>query len=412
MSDGTRGRTTRRRLVAALAAGGLAGCLRLESSDGTATTTAASSAATTRASATEPATDSGTAAETTTAVDAPESDWPQFQADAGNRGYVPDAVGPTADPTLAWEYDGGDAGVVVANGVAYPGDRLAGVFADDGRALFDATAGLTLPAVGDDAVYVGDRGGLVAMAATEREERWRADLQGAITAPTLADGVVYAGTDDEYDDGFAVGVHAFDASDGSRRWLTETDVGVERAVACDGDRVLAALVDRTLLALDAADGSERWRFDGVSRFSAPTLVDDTVYVAGDGDREGELLALDASDGRVRWSFALGGDVHVSPAVTEDRVYVGTTEDRALYAVDRADGTRWWRAGVDGWAVGSPAATADAVYVGTRDGTVHALDAADGAERFAIDLGSETVAPPAVASGRLLVSTDGTTYAFE
>ncbi|WP_323677505.1 PQQ-binding-like beta-propeller repeat protein [Halorubellus sp. PRR65] len=409
--DGRR-RRSRRRVLAALAVGGLAGCLRLESQDDTATSTTAATSTVRATADADTETESTETSGSTTVSAPPETDWPQFQADAGNRGYVQDAVGPTESPDLAWQVNAGGDGAAVMDGVAYTGFDLTAVDAASGESLFETYTGRTTPAVGDGVAFVGNDDALVAVETDGGDTAWEVAVEGTVTAPTLADGSVYVGAVDEYEDGFTVGVHAFDADDGSRRWLTETDVGVERPVACDGDRVLAALGGRTLVALDAGDGRERWRVDGVSRFSAPTLVDDTVYIVGDGDRENALLALDATDGSVQWSFALGGDGHVSPAVTEDRVYVGTTEDQAMYAVDRADGTRWWRASIDGWALGSPAVTADTVYVGTRNGTVHALAVGDAAERFVVDLGSETVASPAVASGRLLVSTDRVTYAFE
>ena len=44
---------------------------------------------------------------------------------------------------------------------------------------------------------------------------------------------------------------------------------------------------------------------------------------------------------VLWSFATGGRVLSSPAVTDDRAYVGS-DDGALYAVDLETGREAWR----------------------------------------------------------------------
>lgn len=108
------------------------------------------------------------------------------------------------------------------------------------------------------------------------------------------------------------------------------------------------------------------------------------------------------------ALSTSGCLRLSDEPTET---AAPTEDQAVYAVDRADGTRWWRASIDGWALGSPAVTADTVYVSTRNGTVHALAARDGRERFALDVVDGTIGPPTIASGRLLVAR-GATYAYE
>ena len=63
----------------------------------------------------------------------------------------------------------------------------------------------------------------------------------------------------------------------------------------------------------------------------------TVFVGGsesDSSHDGKLYAVDASTGIQKWSFATGGSVYASLAVSFDgaTVFVGS-DDANLYAVD-------------------------------------------------------------------------------
>ena len=55
-----------------------------------------------------------------------------------------------------------------------------------------------------------------------------------------------------------------------------------------------------VIALDADDGSERWRTQASSEILAPPAVGDGVVVAQTND--GRLMALEAADGSVRWTY--------------------------------------------------------------------------------------------------------------
>lgn len=128
--------------------------------------------------------------------------------------------------------------------------------------------------------------------------------------------------------------------------------------------------------------------------STPAVSEDRVYV---GEDDGLLRALDRETGAVVWSFAthqhfqeLGrGDsaftgIHSSPAFDEHHVYVGDY-DGWLYAVDRQDGSLVWQQLLGGSIGSSPVLDGENIFIAaefpTPDGKVFALRASDGLEFF-------------------------------
>lgn len=81
-----------------------------------------------------------------------------------------------------------------------------------------------------------------------------------------------------------------------------------------------------------------------------------------------------------WKFKTGGRVISSPLVVGDVVYVGST-DGSLYAVNRADGTQKWKFDSKGPISSSPAYHNGLVYISSLDGLVYAIDAATGQSRW-------------------------------
>jgi outer membrane protein assembly factor BamB len=124
--------------------------------------------------------------------------------------------------------------------------------------------------------------------------------------------------------------------------------------------------------------------------STPAVSEDRVYV---GEDDGLLRALDRKTGQVVWSFAtrrhfqelsrsdsLFTGIHGSPAFDEHNVYIG---DYAgwLYAVDRADGHLVWERLLGGSIGSSPVLAGKRLFIAVEfpepDGKVFALQAADG-----------------------------------
>lgn len=174
--------------------------------------------------------------------------------------------------------------------------------------------------------------------------------------------------------------------------------------------------DGTLYALDAATGTERWRFATGERIGSPAVADGAVYVGG---KDGNLYALDGATGTERWRLYIGDYIVISsPPVVDGIVYVGSASPMSnvednVYAVDAETAAERWRfATVGGFT--SPAVADGVVYVGGNDGNVYALDAATGAERWRFAIGDFVVisSPPVVDGVVYVGSGDGNVYALE
>lgn len=303
------------------------------------------------------------------------------------------------------------------------------------------------PAVVDGVVYTGasgDPGGLFAVDADTGEEIWSFETAGYVTsAPVVSDGVLYVGT-------WGRRFYAVDVADGSEIWSADVGhrMGSSSPVLAgdavvvgthgDGPLVVSGPEDEeefeapAVLALDAGTGEERWRYDGFGEreaiTSSPASADGRVFVGGD---DGVLYALDAETGTVDWERAVGGHPDSSPAVVDGVVYHGTRDERGdtasrLLALDAGTGDTVWSYGVADVSLRNSSAVADGtVYLAastttacpavadgdgsctsTSSGTLYAVDAESGAERWTVSVGTDTRPSPGVADGTVYVGCAG------
>lgn len=195
------------------------------------------------------------------------------------------------------------------------------------------------------------------------------------------------------------------------RWTFEVKGVVSSTAAVDGDSVyIGSIYDTALIALDAANGTERWRVDvsdGIR--SSPAVADGVVYF---GSSNHTVYALYSDDGEIAWKFETAADVNSSPAIVDGTVYV-TSHDGHLYALDADDGTRRWDFQLQGRSDSSPAIRDGILLVHDEYGLVYALDATDGQELWRFDAGSEILASPlATADNAIVVSKEGRVHALE
>lgn len=249
-------------------------------------------------------------------------------------------------------------------------------------------------------------------ARTTVAEGWRVDTGDTVEfGPTVAGGAAHFGDTDGT-------IYAVDAEDGTVRWRKrpggEYD-GVLASPAVVGGAVYVPLSRGTVHALAATDGTELWRTDLDEQIScSPAVVDGTVYLST--DLRVAVYAIDAADGTIQWSHSIGRSTFSALAIGEGAVYVGyltagdepgTVAGGGLVSIDTSDSTERWAVETDGGVGPAPAVDGETVYVPeTTDesGSLRALDTRNGDQQWVTDVGS-TPSSPALAEGLVYLKGD-------
>ncbi|GAA3097605.1 hypothetical protein GCM10020254_48710 [Streptomyces goshikiensis] len=259
-------------------------------------------------------------------------------------------------------------------------------------------------AVADGRIHASDGPSLFALDATDGSERWRVSADAWVYALRAEHGTVVTATR-------GGGVQGWEASNGHKLWeLTgaQTDFETPEAAPVLHDGTVYVWQDARLRALDARTGRESWSYpvgDAASCANVPVRVtpapDGNVYVAA-GTR---VLSVDRASGRVRWHFEAPAVFLAAPAfapgaaVTGGGVYLADHLG-TVYALDAVTGKDRWRIATE------PRPSADPVLV--VGGNVHlgagsalyTLDAVTGTPKWRFAAGGEITGPPAVADGRV------------
>ena len=98
-------------------------------------------------------------------------------------------------------------------------------------------------------------------------------------------------------------VIALDAGDGTERWRAEVSSEVLSRPTTDDDAVIAQTADGRIVALEAEDGSQRWAYDSqvpllTLRGTAAPVVESGLVFAGFGD--GNVTAIEVRSGAPIW----------------------------------------------------------------------------------------------------------------
>lgn len=296
-----------------------------------------------------------TAEETTEPLSDESAGWPQFGRDTDRSGFAPGVH--LDDPTEDWT-------VEMSGGLAAPavvGDR---VF------IYGSTASGSGDESGDCVVD--------ALRASDGRREWRRPLPGfgdAISGcpPVVYRGSVYVGTASQN------GLYALDARDGSPRWRHETRDSINEAALGYRGNVYASTGDE-LLAFDQR-GREQWTYrTGDDRLASepPAVADGRVLYTT--SIIGSVVALETGGaGSSDWRYVREASFG-TPVVANDTVFVPTQfENRRIHALDAANGTRRWTRPID--FVTGLATDGDRLYGGTDGGDLVALTAAEGREQW-------------------------------
>jgi len=165
---------------------------------------------------------------------------------------------------------------------------------------------------------------------------------------------------------------------------------------------------------NVGDLKVKWRVAaGAGGEASASVMDDRVYVvrAAVNSPHGNLYALDRNTGQQLWSFppdAIVGDFSsTTPAVANGIVYFGVNRSGAgpvVYAVNATTGQEvWHHNGPLANIVSSPTFESGRIHVAFTDGSVRALDAANGQVIWGVIRPGGAYSSPAVAGGRLYIA---------
>lgn len=213
-------------------------------------------------------------------------------------------------------------------------------------------------------------------------------------------------TNDEVQTGGGHPLWAVGTDDGGIDW--ERDVGTAAwGRIVDGVLLADVGIGTVSAAFDPGDGDRRWRLNGGSLGDGSTRFQTAAgltFLSIDRDDRSRFAGVDPRAGTVQWTYDEGGGERFVPtgaAVAGDTV-VGTEYGGAVFGLDAADGDERWAIELEGEARNEPVVADGTVYVGLFDGGFHALDAGDGTERWQTSLRQHVF--PAIPAGDAVVVT--------
>ncbi|MBP3077930.1 PQQ-binding-like beta-propeller repeat protein [Streptomyces sp. CHA1] len=259
-------------------------------------------------------------------------------------------------------------------------------------------------AVADGRIHASDGPTLYALDTADGGDLWRMPTDAWVYSLKADRGTVVTGTR-------GGGVQAWEAANGEKLWElagAQTDFETPEAGPVVHDGTVYVWQDARLRALEARTGQERWSYpigDAASCGGVPVRLtqasDGYVYVAA-GTR---ALAIDVLGGHVRWHFESPA-VFLSPpafapgpAVTGGGVYL-TDYLGTVYALDATDGRDRWRIATEARSATEPVLVSGGhVHVGSGKG-LYTLDAVTGTPKWRFQAGGEVIGSPVAAGGRI------------
>ncbi|WP_344295927.1 PQQ-binding-like beta-propeller repeat protein, partial [Streptomyces synnematoformans] len=221
-------------------------------------------------------------------------------------------------------------------------------------------------------------------------------------------------------------LYALDAADGRERWRQSTGGWVYSLQVAAGT-VVTGTRGGGMQARQATTGEPLWELNGAqtefeTQEAGPLVHDGTVYVWGDG----RLRALDTRSGAERWSYPIGDaaacggvPVRLLPADAAAGPTLFASAGKRVLALDAAYGTLRWTFEAPAVILSPPAyapgaaLTGGGVFVADHLGTVYALDAADGRERWRIATEArQSIEPVLVADGHVHVGSGSALYTLD
>ena len=236
--------------------------------------------------------------------------------------------------------------------------------------------------VTDRAIYLSDDAGDLLALSRSGRLRWVSRLNGkSPRGPTVADGVVYVGTDRGT-------LYAVSAAQGKKLWDVQLGAEPSSPITVANQRLFLQLSNGHLLALDAQNGSVARTFSLpqpsllLRRSSGIVVSGQTLYT---GFADGKLLALNADDGAELWlatiaiphgnnELARMVDVAATPVLDGNRVIAAAYQGNVA-AFSKDSGEQDWARPMS--TLLTPIMHDGKLFAAGSDGQIYAMDPASG-----------------------------------
>lgn len=319
--------------------------------------------------------------------------------------------------------------------------------------------GIVAASDGNNVYAASSNGDVYAFKLTDGTRLWKVSTDFGFSAgPGVGDNMVVVAAQDGT-------VLALDAATGKKLWRISVDAEVLASPAVSGSDVVLHTTDGHVIALSPDSGQRLWNISreppklSLRGSAAPLIIGNTVYV---GLNSGKLLALNLADGSQRWEATVAsptGSDELSRLIDLDGVvgydsadlfavtyqgkvaelapdtgqilwsrdmssYTGVSTDSEHAYVSDVHGGVWALSkenGVPTWTqpalrardVTLPVPYQGTIVVGDLDGYLHFMSATDGSFVARVSLDSDAIQAPPIVAGGLLValSTGGELAAY-
>ncbi|HJP28788.1 MAG TPA: PQQ-binding-like beta-propeller repeat protein [Dehalococcoidia bacterium] len=204
---------------------------------------------------------------------------------------------------------------------------------------------------------------------------WRLELKTKLVGPlAIAGSSLLFSTgeiDGEEEDGTAGYLYALDISNGAVNWRMPLDGNAWSGVEVAGIAAYVATMSGTVYAVDTSDNPSfasdstsriRWVLDAGAALAGPIHAEagniyfgdlaNNAYKVNTANRSSTSLASELSAGRGEWKYDAGAWVWAKPLIEDGTIFISAL-DGSIHALDAASGNQKWTVSIEGQIVSPP-----------------------------------------------------------